>query len=206
MGDGKSAKRRAARRCIYGKSAERRATELTHMKKKRNRPILKRVVLIFIIGLSAALQYNAARYFAIAGVLPNLMLVAAVTAGFTLGSETGGFAGLCLGLYQDAQNGKILGMYALLYLYAGVLAGFFPKKSSIADLPTSLIAVYLMSALYEGAVFLFAYTIPILRGGLSPGAGLLHAAVGIIIPAAFINAIWGLPYFFILRARAEKQQ
>jgi len=169
------------------------------MGKRRGRPILKRIILILIIGLSAALQYSAARYINVAGVFPNLMFVAAVIAGYTLGSEAGGFTGLCLGLYQDAQSGKIMGMHALFFLYGGVIAGLFPKKSLAGDLPMALIAVYAMTVLYEGALYLFAYAIPALRNGHAPGLGLLNAVGLIIVPAAFLNALCSLPYYFILR-------
>jgi len=172
------------------------------MVKIRGNPLFKWIALIFLIGFSAAFQYNAAHYFAVAGVIPNLLLVTAITAGFALGSESGGFAGICLGLYQDAQSGKILGMYALFYLYAGVIAGFFPKKSNLGDFPTALIAVYALTLLSESAVYLFAYAIPILRGGLTPGTDLLRAAVRVIVPASFVNAFWCIPFFFILRPGA----
>ena len=169
------------------------------MQKKRGRPILKRIALVLIIALSAALQYSAVRYINFAGIFPNLMFVAAVVAGFTLGSEAGGFAGLCLGLYQDAQSGKILGMHALLFLYGGVIAGLIPKKSSIGDLPAALISVYALTVLYEGAIYLFAYAIPVLRGGFLPGADFLRAIGSVIVPAAFLNAFCSIPYYFILR-------
>ena len=176
------------------------------MKKRRDRPILKRIALIFIIGLSAALQYNVASHISIAGVLPNLMLVTAVTAGYTLGSEAGGFSGICLGLYQDAQSGKILGMYALFFLYAGVIAGLFPKKTNAGDLPTALIAVYAITVLYEGAVYLFAYALPVLQSGFVPGMDLPHAVILVIIPAAFLNSLCSIPYYFILRPRGIVQE
>jgi len=156
-----------------------------------------------MIGTSAALQYSAARYISVAGVFPNFMLVAAVTAGYTLGSETGGFTGLCLGFYQDAQSGKILGMYALLFLYAGVIAGLIPKKSNASDLPMALIAVYALTVLSEGATYLFAYVIPIMRAGLIPGADILRAVGTVIVPAAFLNVVCSIPYYFILRPGAR---
>ena len=172
------------------------------MKEKHGNPIVQNIILVLVIALSAALQYNAAGYMKFAGAMPNFMLVAVVVAGYALGSESGGFAGLCLGLYQDAQNGKILGMYALFYLYMGVIAGFFPKKGSMGDFPTALIAVYVTTMLYEGAVYLFAYAIPILRGGYAPGAGFMRAVGGVIVPAAFLNAFFGIPYYFILHRRS----
>jgi rod shape-determining protein MreD len=169
------------------------------MKKKRGRPILKRIALVLIIAVSAALQYGAVKYLKVYGVSPNLMFVAAVTAGFTLGSEAGGFAGICLGLYQDSQSGKILGLHASLFLYGGVLAGMLPKRSSIGDLPAALISVYAMTVLYEGAVYLFAYAIPVLRGGYVPGIDIFRAVGSVIVPAAFLNALFCIPYYFILR-------
>jgi rod shape-determining protein MreD len=136
--------------------------------------------------------------------MPNLTLVAAIVAGYTLGSESGGFAGICLGLYQDAQSGKILGMYALFYLYTGVIAGFFPKKTYIGDFSTALIAVYTLTLLNECAIFLFAYTIPILRSGLTPGTDFIRAAGAVIVPAAFINALWSIPYYFVLKPGTQQ--
>ena len=151
------------------------------------------------MGFTAALQYSAARYINIAGVIPNLMLVAAVTAGFTLSSEAGGFAGVCLGLYQDAQSGKILGLHALLLLYGGIVAGFIPKKSTIGDLSSVLITVYAITVLYESVLYMFAYAIPVLRGGYAPGMDFLRAIGSVIVPAAFLNAFCSIPYYFILR-------
>ena len=169
------------------------------MQEKRGRPILKRIVLILLIGLSAALQYNIARYIGVRGAYPNLMFVTAVTAGFTIRSEAGGFAGFSLGLYQDSQSGKILGMHALLFLYAGVISGLIPKKAGLGDLPALLIAVYALTVLYEGAIYLFAYAIPVLRNGYLPGADLLHAIGAIIVPTAFLNAVCSVPFYLVLR-------
>jgi len=151
-----------------------------------------------IIGLAAALQYSAARYMNVAGVFPNLMFVAAVAAGYAISSEAGGFAGLCLGLYQDAQSGKIMGMHALFFLYGGVIAGLFPKKSSIGDLPMMLIAMYALTVLYEGGLYIFAYAIPATRGGFGPGLDALNAVATVIIPAAFLNVICCVPFYFVL--------
>ena len=161
--------------------------------------IIKRILLVLIAALSAGLQYSVAHYVKITGASPNLMFVAAVVAGFTLGGEAGGLSGLCLGLYQDAQSGKILGMHALLFLYAGAVAGMLPKKLKPGAFPAALITVYVLTLIYEGAVYLFAYAMPILRSGYSPGAGFLWAAVGVIIPAAFLNTLCSIPYYFILR-------
>ena len=169
------------------------------MKRLRDKPLFKRIMLIVLIGLSASLQFNAARYVAVSGIMPNLLLITAAIAGFTLGSEAGGFTGICLGLYHDAQGGKILGMYALFYMYAGIAAGFFPRKLNIGNFSTALIAVYILTLLNEGAIYLFAYAIPILRGGFTPGTDFIGAAAGVIVPAAFINALWCIPYYFILR-------
>jgi rod shape-determining protein MreD len=173
------------------------------MKIKKNRPVYRRIALVLMIGLTAALQYNAVHYVKAGGALPNLMLVAAVTAGFTLGSEAGGFAGLCLGLYNDAQSGKILGLHALTLLYAGVVAGLAPKKPGVGELPAALIAVYAATVLYEFSIYLFAYALPVLRNGFVPGADLLRAVGTVIIPAAFINTLLGIPYFYILRPGAR---
>ena len=185
-----------------GKVGARRGNSERQARKKRNRPILKRVILIFVIGAAAALQYTAARYLSIGGVNPNLMLAACVIAGFTIGSEAGGFAGLCLGLYQDAQSGKILGLHALLFLYAGVISGMMPRKPGLGSLPAALIAVYALTVLYEGALCLFAYTIPLMREGFIPAANILYSIITIIIPAAFINAICSVPFFLILQPRS----
>ncbi|MDR3119828.1 MAG: rod shape-determining protein MreD [Clostridiales bacterium] len=163
--------------------------------------IMKRLAVALICAFSAALQYSALRYFSVVGTRPNLPLVATVMTGFALGGEAGALAGFFLGLYQDAQTGKILGMYALFYLYAGVAAGFFPKKTYAGNLPAALIGVYGMSVAYEAAVWLFAYAIPILRGGMTPETGFLTAAVRIIVPTAFLNTFACVPYYFALRQK-----
>ena len=172
--------------------------------KKNNK--LKPVYQILIIILTIALQYTAMQYVSVFGAKPNLPLVLTVVIALLVSTESAALSGLFLGLYHDASSGKILGMYALIYLYVGVIAGFFSKKDSMKSLPATIIITYILSAVAEGSLYLFGYAIPLLRGGYQPTAGLIFALSRIIIPASFLNAVLAVPYYFLFKPAKEKER
>lgn len=78
------------------------------------------VISIIIFFL---LQTTVFQWISLAGVAPNLLIIAAVSAGLLNGSVPGIFVGLACGLMVDCVYGSVIGLCGLFYMLAGYLAG-----------------------------------------------------------------------------------
>ncbi|MDR1440607.1 MAG: rod shape-determining protein MreD [Clostridiales bacterium] len=163
----------------------------------------RKIGVAAVCALSALLQNSLMQHVSFLGVRPSLPLVATIAAGLSLGVMPGGVAGFLLGLYQDAQTGKILGLYALLCLYAGIAGGLVSQRARqvARSLPLSAAFAGILAAAYEICLYLFAYAIPVLRGGYRFSAGAWYAIGRVIIPSALLNAAAFVPYYFLMGAR-----
>jgi rod shape-determining protein MreD len=111
------------------------------------------VVLFFL------LQTTVFQWISLAGVVPNLLVIITVTAGFLNGSVPGIFCGLFCGLLADCMYGSVIGLYALFYMLDGYLAGIvhrFYSQEEEYTVPLLLIACgdLLFNFLYYLAEFL----------------------------------------------------
>ncbi|MCL2164390.1 MAG: rod shape-determining protein MreD [Oscillospiraceae bacterium] len=156
-------------------------------------------VLFFILALP--LQFSVVEHVSIFGVRPNLPLVISIITGIIEGSVYGGATGLFTGLYMDAMTGKTLGVQALFGLYAGVLAGMSSKKHKGEKILTVTLITYVISVLFESCVYLFGYVVPIIGSGAEIRAGFIYAFARIILPAAMLNTLIGIPVFMMLRSK-----
>ena len=166
---------------------------------------IKLIYQITILVFSLVLQYTAVRHVSLLGVRPNLPLVAIIAIGIASGPEPAALAGFILGLYQDSVSGKILGMYALFYLYVGVIAGLLSKRNSMKSLPASIVMTYVLSAVTEVSIYLFGYVIPILRSGHTPNASFFYALGRIIPIASLMNAVLAIFYYLLFKSRKKKE-
>ena len=78
---------------------------------------------------------------ALAGIIPNLMIILTASFGFMRGEEEGLVIGFFCGLLSDIFFGSFLGFYALLLMYIGYLNGKFSRIFYPEDikLPLALI-------------------------------------------------------------------
>ncbi len=117
------------------------------------------------------------------GIRPDMLLTAVVSLGFLLGPAPAAAAGVIAGLLVDIIFNKIVGLTSLMYLFAGVGAGFFYRKfyadNLIIPAVTAMVCafvkehVFLIAAKLCGArppyfLSLAAYILPsmLLTGGV----------------------------------------
>jgi len=89
------------------------------------------------------LQCSVFSGLALAGIIPNLMIILTSAFGFMRGEREGLVIGFFCGLLSDIFFGSFLGFYALILMYIGYLNGkfsgiFFPED---IKLPIALIVV-----------------------------------------------------------------
>lgn len=109
------------------------------------------------ILLLLVMQTTFPEYALFLGVKPNLMLVFTICAALVNGSATGAFIGAGAGLALDLLSGKIIGINALLGMYAGVAVGLINKRIFRNNIFILLLSVFTTSFVYEGLMFLLYF-------------------------------------------------
>ena len=149
------------------------------------------VVTICILIVISSLQSTIFSAIAFNGIKPNLLLVLIILTALLRGSSVGMIFGVVAGFFQDVFSGKVLGIYMLLGLYVGLLAGIINKRLYKENVFVAVSFTFLFTVIYEACIFIFS--IFILKGG-----DLTLAFREIIIPEAIWNSIFALILFFPL--------
>lgn len=104
---------------------------------------MKRIIIYFIeIILCFVIQSSMFHYIALAGIMPNLLLILVVSTAYMRGKMPGLLVGFFSGLLVDFVFGNLIGLYALLYMLIGYCIGYVHRYYSNEDytLPILLIA------------------------------------------------------------------
>lgn len=103
--------------------------------------MLRKIVVTVFILVCFVLQCSVS--VALAGIIPNLMIILTSSFGFMRGEREGLLIGFFCGLLNDIFFGGFLGFYALLLMYIGYLNGKFCRIFYPEDikLPLALITV-----------------------------------------------------------------
>ena len=82
--------------------------------------ILTGIIAVFLFFL---IQSSVFKDLAHSGALPNLLLILTVSSGYLRGEQSAMIAGFFSGLLLDIFGMNVLGLYALISVYLGYLAG-----------------------------------------------------------------------------------
>ena len=112
------------------------------------------IILLYVLQCSLFQQYLVLGF-----VAPNLILMFACIVGFMRGRTSGMFTGFFGGLLVDIMaGGNIIGICALLYMFAGFFNGLFHREYEKEQLllPLSLVALcdFIFGFLYYCISFL----------------------------------------------------
>lgn len=82
--------------------------------------ILTGILAVFLFFL---IQSSVLKNLAYSGAIPNLLLILVCSYGYMRGERAAMWAGFFTGLLLDIFGMNVLGLYALIYVYLGYLAG-----------------------------------------------------------------------------------
>ena len=117
----------------------------------------RKIVLFIIITICFVLQTTLFKSFAIAGISPNLLIIAVSSFGFMRGKKEGLWIGLFSGLLIDIFCGNYLGVYALIYMYIGFINGFFQKRFYPDDIKLPMLLIGGSDIVYNLVVYLVMF-------------------------------------------------
>lgn len=165
---------------------------------------MKRLIIYIIeILLLFLIQSSMYDYIALANIMPNLLLILVVATGHMRGRTPGLMMGLFSGLLVDLMYGSyVIGLYALLYLVIGYLAGMTNRFYSKDDftLPIAIIAV--CNFLYGFFYYVFEF---LLRGRLD----ILYYLRRIILPEIIYTvavSVFLYKLLHMINSRLERNQ
>jgi rod shape-determining protein MreD len=134
------------------------------------------------LAIALLLQVTLAPYLAIAGVVPNFLVLVVITLSFVEGPSAGAVAGFAAGLLLDLLSSNPVGAWALVLSTAGYVAGML-QENLFAEGWLAPVTVAVVAALLAD----FAYLIVLTVLGVGPDfwASLLRA----VLPRAVYNAV-----------------
>jgi rod shape-determining protein MreD len=159
---------------------------------------LRMVVYLLCTLLVIILQTTLLNYIEIFGIKANLILVFTICTALLRGGTAGAAAGFFTGLFQDILTGKALGVYALLGMYLGLLAGSINKRLYKENLIVIFFFTFSASVVYEFAIFGFGVLGPALLGTSSDSTGIIYALGRVILPEAAYNSVLAVFIYLFL--------
>lgn len=111
-------------------------------------------VLIILLFL---LQSTVFKWFALANISPNLLIVITASCGFMKGKNEGLLVGFFSGLLIDIFYGDIVGFYALIYMVTGYVNGFFNTIFYDEDVKLPMILIAVSELIYGLVVYVFRF-------------------------------------------------
>lgn len=155
--------------------------------------LLQAIVIGFVaLGLQATLV----SHIGIAGIMPDLPLIAVVMLGYRRGTGAGTAAGFLIGLAQDLTNPAFLGLNALVKSLLGHATGALRVHLDAGSLPMRA-AVLFVAVLAHDVLYLTIFT----RLALSE---LFLGLVTRSLPAAVYTTVVGTWAFGVFGARARR--
>lgn len=128
--------------------------------------IIRSFVILIEIIILFLLQSSVFPSFALAGIVPDLLLVLIVICGYMYGKNTGLLTGFVCGLLVDFSFADVVGLNALLYMVIGYLSGYSCKIFYKEDYTLPLVLVGFGELIYQLLYYSFHF---LLRGRLNIG-------------------------------------
>ena len=121
---------------------------------------MKRVIIYFIeIIICFVLQSSLYQFISLANVMPNLLLILIVSTAYMRGRTTGMVLGFFCGLLLDIEYGSLIGLYALLMMIIGYVAGFANRIYSRDDYTLPLLFIAAADFAYQFLYYILEFLI-----------------------------------------------
>ncbi|HHT97633.1 MAG TPA: rod shape-determining protein MreD [Clostridiales bacterium] len=121
------------------------------------------IILILEILVLFIIQSTMFHYIALLNIMPNLLLIIVVSMAYINGRNYGMLTGFIVGLLLDLTFGNLIGLYALIYVTIGFLAGYINAIYSEDDYVLPVVLIAIGDLFYNFIYYIFEF---LLRGKL----------------------------------------
>lgn len=151
----------------------------------------KAIAYSLVIILLILLQTTLLEYIKIFDVKPNLLMIFIVSIALIKGNVEGAVVGFFCGLSQDMVSGRLIGVYALLGMYLGMIVGSLNKRLYRENILVIVFFTFVSTFAYELAVYFSVV--------FFDSTTVLYALRNIILPESVFNSVASLGiYIFVL--------
>ena len=119
--------------------------------------IIRMLAVLIQVVVLYVLQTSVFTSFALAGVVPDLLIILVVAVAFTRGTNRGMLTGFICGLLVDLTYSSFIGLFAMMYLLIGYITGFAHKIYDENDYTLPLILISLSELVYNLMYYVFFY-------------------------------------------------
>ena len=120
-------------------------------------------ITAIIIVLCFLMQTTVFQSIALAGEVPNLILIVVVAIAYMRGKKEGMYVGFASGLLIDFVYGDVIGMYAVLLVVIGYVVGICNEIYYRDELSVPIILIAISDFMFNFAYYVFNF---LLRGRL----------------------------------------
>ena len=120
-------------------------------------------ITALIIVLCFLMQTTVFQSIALAGEVPNLILIVVVAIAYMRGRKEGMYVGFASGLLIDLVYGDVVGMYAVLFVVIGYVVGICNEIYYTDELSVPIILIAISDFMFNFAYYVFNF---LLRGRL----------------------------------------
>ena len=120
-------------------------------------------ITAIIIVLCFLMQTTVFQSIALAGKVPNLILIVVVAIAYMRGKKEGMYVGFASGLLIDFVYGDVIGMYAVLLVVIGYVVGICNEIYYRDELSVPIILIAISDFMFNFAYYVFNF---LLRGRL----------------------------------------
>lgn len=152
----------------------------------------RKAVIALLIIICFILQCTVFQALALAGIVPNLLLIVTSSLGFMRGEKEGMAVGFFSGLLMDIFFGSLFGFYALLYMFLGYGSGLFHMMFYDDDIKLPMIWITLSELVYGFCVYFFMF---LMRSKFDFGFYFVH----IILPELVYTVVVTLVLYRLIR-------
>ncbi len=152
---------------------------------------MKKILAVLFGFVLIILESTLFSKLKVAGVIPNLTLIAVMSFGLVEGNRWGRNLGFLMGITQDILFTQHIGFYALLYFYLGHISGYGQRGLRRSNLFFPLLLILLGDLIYGILNFLF-------RAMLFGRTDFAFYWSRIILPEAAYTAFWILPVYCLI--------
>lgn len=155
----------------------------------------KHTFLFYFIALAivAIFQPTLMNGIEIFGVSPDLFIVFTVCSAMLRGGSNGAVCGFVFGLVLDMLTGRLIGINAVLYMYAGFLTGILNERYISTESSFANAVFVFASSLVCGVLYFTVYN------GAWSDIRFFTAFLRTILPKAVYSAVVGFVLFVPLK-------
>lgn len=154
--------------------------------------IKKTLVSIAILLIAYILQTTVFQSLALAGVVPNLVLVVTISYGYLRGRTHGMWIGLVSGLMFDMEYGSVIGLCGFIFMTIGFGIGHVRKIFFTDSILLPVVLISVGDFIYG---MYYYVTEMLLRGRLNFGFYFIH----IILPEILYTVLVGILVYYLIR-------